>query len=98
MKPTLYPDDLVLANAPFQERSEASGLRTGSFLSDTGSHPRVIPGIARTTWLSIAFARGIAMPADFEEPGSIEKLALEQKCFLASVQEPLEDVELPADD
>ena len=36
--------------------------------------------------------------ADFAEPRSIEVLAEEHRRFLASITEPLEDVELPPDD
>jgi hypothetical protein len=36
--------------------------------------------------------------ADFEEPQTIEGLAAEQRRFLASIQEPLEDVALPSDE
>lgn len=43
-------------------------------------------------------SRGEQFEADFAEPRSIEILAEEHRRFLATITEPLEDVELPPDD
>ena len=52
-------------------------------------------GKVTTTWVTFAMPEPEAVAADFEEPRSVAMLAQEQRAFLATLSDELEDVELP---
>jgi len=60
--------------------------------------PAGVPGAVHTEWIQIEYVYPTpGFEPDFPAPRSIAMMAAEQKQFLASIEEPLVDIELPAD-
>jgi hypothetical protein len=54
-------------------------------------------GHVTTTWMTFAMPAPEIVEADFEEPRTVAMLAQEQRAFLATLPDDLEDVDLPLD-
>lgn len=92
-------DTVVVVDEPLS-RSEEAVLRplptTPAALSE-GQPSEVTAGKTYTAHAIVQFVviPKLVFEAEFAEPRTIQQLAAEQREFLASIEAPLEDVELP---
>lgn len=91
------PENARILDHPLTWSPESSLVRGGVPVPEPTDI--AAPDALSTTWVTIQFfPPAPGFEPDFDEPRTVESLAAERRRFVASVDEPLLDIELPPDD